>query len=64
MRIRSTPPRTTSRQSLRQLRMSLDGDVLQPLNPAERERATAQLATLLLLAAGVTLKERDDDDQR
>ena len=64
MRIRSTPPRTTSRQSLRQLRMSLDGDVLQPLNPSERERATAQLATLLLLAAGVTLKERDDDDQR
>jgi len=56
--------RTTLYQAPLQLRIPLDSDVLQQLSDAERARATAQLANLLLLAAGVTVKEHDDDDQR
>lgn len=63
MRIRSTP-HTTSHRLPVQLRMALDSDVLQRLSVAERARATVLLANLLLLAAGVTVKEHDDDQQR
>ena len=48
----------------RQLPMALDSVPLQTMSNAQRERATAQLARILLLAAGVDLKERNDDDER
>ena len=62
MRIRSRP-RTTSHRAPLQLRMALESAALEQLSVAERARAIVQLANLLLLAAGVTAKERDDDDQ-
>jgi hypothetical protein len=43
--------------------MALENHVLKQLSIAERSRAVAQLANLLLLAAGVAVKERSDDDR-
>jgi hypothetical protein len=55
--------RATYRQAPLQLRMALENHVLKQLSIAERSRAVAQLANLLLLAAGVAVKERSDDDR-
>ncbi len=44
--------------------MALESHVLKQLSVAERSRAIARLANLLLLAAGVAVKERSDDDRR
>jgi hypothetical protein len=44
--------------------MALENHVLKQLSIAERSRAIARLADLLLLAAGVAGKERSDDDRR
>jgi hypothetical protein len=44
--------------------MALESHVLKQLGSAERSRAVAQLANLLLLAAGVAVKEQSDDDRR
>jgi len=63
VRIRLTP-RATSHQTPLQLRMALESHVLKQLSVAERSRAIARLANLLLLAAGVAVKERSDDDRR
>jgi len=54
----------TSHQAPFQLRMALENHVLEQLSIAERSRAIARLTDLLLLAAGVALKERSDDDRR
>ena len=61
MRIRSKPCMAPP-PSPQQLWIALDSDVLRGLSHEERARAIAQLANLLLLAAGVTVKEPDDDD--
>ncbi len=63
MRIRPTPRPVPNRQPL-QLQIALDGEVLRSLSTAERASVTANLANLLLLAAGLTVEESDDDDQR
>lgn len=47
-----------------QFRLSLNSVALQGLNAVERDRAVAQLANLLLRAAGVPAKESDDDQRR
>ena len=47
-----------------QFRLSLNSVVLQGLNAVERDRVVAQLANLLLRAAGVPAKEHDDDQRR
>lgn len=52
------------RPSPLQLKMAFDSHALQPLSVADREQAALELAKLLLLAAGVTLMERNDDEQR
>jgi hypothetical protein len=44
--------------------MALENQVLRQLSIAERSRAIARLADLLLLAAGEARKERSDDDRR
>ena len=56
--------RSTSHQAPLQLRMALENHVLKQLSIAERSRAIARLADLLLLAAGEARKERSDDDRR
>ena len=63
MRNRSTL-RVTSHPAPLQLRMALESHVLKQLSVAERARAVARLANLLLLAAGLAMKERSDDDRR
>ena len=63
MRIRPTPRPVPNRQPL-QFQIALDGEVLRSLSTAERASVTANLASLLLLAAGLTVEESDDDDQR
>jgi len=45
----------------RQLSMSLDSARLLGMSPAERAAVVAQLANLLMAAAGVAVEERDDD---
>lgn len=47
-----------------QFQLCLDVDALQGLSTVARARAIAELANLLLLAAGVRAKDRDDDQRR
>ena len=54
---RPAPPATTPRQ----LSMALDSVKLRGMSTAERGRAVAQLANLLLEAAGIAAGERADD---
>ena len=44
--------------------MALESHLLKQLSVAERTRAIARLANLLLLAAGIAVKERSDDGRR
>jgi hypothetical protein len=46
-----------------QLQLSLNSVALQGLSAMERDRVVAQLANLLLRAAGVPAKEHDDDQR-
>jgi hypothetical protein len=46
-----------------QFQLLMDGEALKGLSAAARDRAIAELANLLLLAAGVRVKERDDEQR-
>ena len=50
----STPPR--------QLTMALDSVSVRGMSPSERRTALAQLATLLMEAAGIAAGEHGDDE--
>jgi hypothetical protein len=45
----------------RQLSLALDGVTLRSLSPPERAVIIVRLARILLEAAGVPMRERDDD---
>ncbi len=62
MRARSL--RGKSYREPRQLPMALDSVPLQAMSDSQRQRAVAQLARILLLAAGADLQERNDDDEQ
>jgi hypothetical protein len=47
----------------RQLTMALDSVSVQGMSPCEHRTALAQLATLLMEAAGIAAGERDDDER-
>jgi hypothetical protein len=47
--------------SPRQISITFESRWLQGLEPAERMKALAHLAHLLMLAAGVAIEERDDE---
>jgi hypothetical protein len=47
----------------RQLSMVLDSVRLRGMSPSERKAALARLAGLLLEAAGVAVRENDDDER-
>lgn len=63
MKTRTSPHPSFRRQPV-QFHLSLDIDALKGLSDLARGRAIADLANLLLLAAGVQAKERDDDQRR
>lgn len=54
----SAPPQP---QSQRQLSMTFEPPVLQGMTPSERSNVIAQLAIMLLQAAGVQAREADDE---
>ncbi len=56
----SIPPSSTAP---RQLSMTLDSMPIQRMNASERATALTQLVHLLMLAAGVPIEERDNDDR-
>ena len=47
----------------RQLSMALDSASLRGISPSERRTALAQLASILMEAAGVAAGERSDDER-
>jgi hypothetical protein len=47
----------------RQLSIPFDSGKLRGMSPSERSTALARLASLLLDAAGVAARERDDDER-
>jgi hypothetical protein len=47
----------------RQLSMALDAANLRGINPSERRKALAQLAIILMEAAGVVTEEGSDDER-
>ena len=55
-------PAQSSAAAPRQLRLSLDSAKLRGMTPLDRGAAVALLAHLLMEAAGVAAKERDDDE--
>ena len=55
----SAPPQP---QPQRQLSMAFESPVLQDMDPSERANVVAQLATLLLQAAGVQVAGSNDDE--
>lgn len=57
--MRLAPP---ARMPQRQLSMAFESPVLQGMGPSERASAIAQLAILLLQAAGVQQTGADDDE--
>lgn len=62
MRVRSLKRPSFLPRSM-QLQLSLNSVALQGLSAMERDRVVAQLANLLLRAAGVPAKEHDDDQR-
>jgi len=54
----SAPPQP---QSHRQLSMTFESPVLQGMTPSEQSNVIAQLAIVLLQAAGVQAREADDE---
>jgi len=54
----------SSAVTLRQMSMRLDNVELQGMNAAQRSRAIAHLARLLIQAAGATAGKECDDDER
>jgi hypothetical protein len=54
-------PRPTA--AARQLSLTFDSLRLRAMDPSERATAVAQLARLLMEAAGVAAGERDDDER-
>ncbi len=59
--MRNLPTAALPSTAPRQLSMPFDPGKLEGLKPPERRAALARLASLLLEAAGVGAKERDDD---
>jgi len=57
-------PRPSLQHKPIQFQLCLDVNALQGLSAVARARAIAELANLLLLAADVRTKERDDDQRR
>jgi hypothetical protein len=57
------PPRLEPPPAPRQLSLSLDSVKLRGMTPLDRGAALALLARLLMEAAGVAAKERDDDER-
>ena len=55
-------PAPISAAAPRQLSLSLDSAKLRGITPSDRGAALALLACLLMEAAGIAAKERDDDE--
>ena len=58
-----TTPAPPQPQAQRQLSIAFESPVLQDLDPSERTNVVAQLALLLLQAAGVPAAGGDDDER-
>ncbi|MGB8436911.1 MAG: hypothetical protein WCE38_21915 [Burkholderiales bacterium] len=58
-----SPPTLALPSAPRQLRMPFDSERLRGMSPSERRTALARLTRLLLEAAGVVVRERDDDER-
>ena len=50
-------------QAQRQLSMSFESPAMQDMDPSDRAKVVAQLASLLLQAAGVRRQGSDDDER-
>ena len=61
--MKALPPPSTLPVLTRQLSMALDTPQMRGLSDAERSVVVARLATLLMAAAGVAVKEASDDWQ-
>ena len=61
--MRNLPTPALPSAAPRQLSMVLDSVRLRGMSPSERGAALAQLAGLLLEAAGVAVRESDDDER-
>lgn len=60
MKFRDLPTAATNRQ-IRQMTLSFDRNRLEGLEALERGKVTLALAHILMQAAGVRVKELDDD---
>jgi hypothetical protein len=60
-KMESPKTRQTPVAAPRQLCMALDSVKLRDLSPSEREEIVLRLARLLLEAAGIPMRERDDE---
>lgn len=57
------PPRPEASPAPRQLSLPLDSAKLRGMTPLDRGAALALLTRLLMEAAGVVARERDDDER-